>query len=393
VTHPQSQLPGLQAARERLDRLEAFLAQDAGNGPLRADAFQAALQCGEWDRARDHLDQGRTGHPSDAGWRLREADWLLAQARHAEALALLQVLRADAAPGSALDRAIVQDLGFIAFSQGRPADAVATLRPLAGSEEQAQAGLQQLWLRALHHAGEVEEACAWAAQCEARGQLDAGAAGIAALAAIDAGDFAAAQRWVRSAEAGGASNMETLVARSSVALAVPDPALAHRLAQEATRMNPRDGRAWSAQAFAELLGGELGAARASFRQALSFMPQHIGTWHGQGWTQILQRDLAAARESFAQALALDRNFAESHGGLAVVLALQGDGARAREHIALAQRLERADLSSRYAQAILDGEAQDAQAIQRLAHRLLGARRAPLGGTIGDALPGGRKTLH
>lgn len=383
------------AAQQRLARLEGFLQQDPGNAHLRADTFYAALQCGEWSRAREQLEWARGAQPGDAAWALREADWLLAQKRYPEAREFLEALRRQAAGDVPLERVIDQNLGFIAFSEGRFAEAVAQLKPLADDTGQAPSGsLQQLWLRALHHVGDVAGACQWAAQAESRGQLDPGAAGIAALAAVDLADFAAAQRWCRVAESAGVIQMEALVARSSIALAVPDASTARQLAMQATQINARDGRAWSARAFAELLAGDLAAARASFEQALAFMPQHIGTWHGQGWVQVLQRDVAAARASFEHALALDRNFAESHGGLAVALAMQGDAAAAREHIALAQRLDRANLSSRYAEAILSGEAQDAQAIQRLAQRLLGARAAPLGGTMGEWLPGtSGKTLH
>jgi Flp pilus assembly protein TadD len=386
--------PQYAAARQRLERLEGFLQQDADNANLRADAFYTALQCGEWDRAGAQLEWARAAQPHEAAWALREGDWLLAQKRYPEAREFLQQLRAQAEGSAPLQRVIEQNLGFIAFSEQRFAEAVALLRPLAEDTSEAPAPtLQQLWLRALHHAGDVSAACDWAAQVEARGQLDAGAAGIAALAAIDRGDFAAAQRWCRLAESGGATHMEALVARSSIALAVPDAGTARQLAMQATQLNPRDGRAWSARAFAELLAGDLAAARASFAQALAFMPQHIGTWHGQGWLQVLQKDLVGARATFEHAVALDRNFAESHGGLAVALAMQGDKAAAREHIELAQRLDRANLSSRYAEAILSGEAQDAQAIQRLAQKLLGARKAPLGGTMGDWLPPQDKTLH
>ena len=386
--------PQYAAAQQRLLRLESFLQQDPGNPNLRADAFYAALQCGEWERARAQLEWSREAQPRDAAWALREGDWLIAQKRYGDARLHLEHLRAQAAGSAELERVIAQNLGYVAFSEGRFADAITLLKPLVDTSTEAPApALQQLWLRALHRAGEIAAACDWAAQVETRGQLEVGAAGIAALAAIDRGDFAAAQRWCRLAESGGPTSMEALVARSSIALAVPDANTAHQLALQATQLNPRDGRAWSARAFAELLAGELAAARASFEQALAFMPQHIGTWHGQGWVQVMQGDVAGARASFEHALGLDRNFAESHGGLAVALALQGDEAAAREHIELAQRLDRANLSSRYAEAILSGEAKDTQAIQRLAQRLLGARKAPLGGTMGDWLPGQDKTLH
>jgi Flp pilus assembly protein TadD len=121
------------------------------------------------------------------------------------------------------------------------------------------------------------------------------------------------------------------------------------------------------------------------RPALTFIPAHIGTWHGQGWAQVLRRDLAAARRSFQAALELDRNFAESHGALAVVLALEQQEQAARKHIELAKRLDVEGLSARYAEAVLTGEAQDTQAVQRLAQRLLGGRKAPLGGAMRDWL--------
>jgi tetratricopeptide (TPR) repeat protein len=135
--------------------------------------------------------------------------------------------------------------------------------------------------------------------------------------------------------------------------------------------------------FAALLANDLPGARAAFLKAVAAMPQHIGTWHGLGWTQIVQGDLAAAHSSFNTALALDRNFAESHGGLAVVLALQSKREMAAEHAELALRLDRANLSGRYAQALLSGEVKDASEVQRFARRLLGGRVGPLGGDMGD----------
>jgi tetratricopeptide (TPR) repeat protein len=374
------------AARQRLDRLEAFLQQDGDNGSMRVDAFTAALGCGEWNRALAHLEWAGRRHPQDAGWSLRRIDWLLAQGEYARAKEQLEQLRASAKDDPALRAPIDQDLAFIAFCEGRWTDAVKQLKPIAEEARDPSSSLQHLWLRALHRAGELQAARDWAARGETEGWLDAEAAGIAALAAIDLGDFAAASRWCRVAESKGASNMETLVARSTIALAASDAAAARELAAHAVRVNPADGRAWSALAFAEMLAGDTTAACGSFAQALTHMPGHIGTWHGQGWARIVRGDLAGARSSFEQALALDRNFAESHGGLAVVLAMQGDEVGAREHIDLAQRLDRANLSSRYAAAVLSGEARDAQALQRLARALLGARKAPLGGTMADQLP-------
>jgi tetratricopeptide (TPR) repeat protein len=227
---------------------------------------------------------------------------------------------------------------------------------------------------------------AWARQAEQQGSLDVQAAGIASLIAIDASDFAAAQRWsVGSLSEGSPAEhpVESLVTQASIALAARDAVRAVQFADAALQRQPGDGRAWSTRGFAALLANDLSAAHTAFVKAVSAMAQHIGTWHGLGWTQILQGDLDGARSSFDTALALDRNFAESHGGLAVVLAMQSQRQAAQEHAELALRLDKANLSGRYAQALLSGEVKDAKDVQRFARRLLGGRVGPLGEDMGD----------
>lgn len=393
----ESKQAKLEADRKRLERLEGFLREDPDNSVLRGDAFQVALQCGEWERARAFLTQGQAKQPGDPAWALREGDFWLAQQRYSEARTVLEGLAVLAEPGSPLEKVVIQNLAFVDFRQADYASCVARVESLVTGPSQvtsaSNVSLHQLWVRALHRIGEIEKACAWVAEAERDGRLDPATAGVASLAAIDHEDFAAAQRWAKMAlSSQEPPTMEVLVAQASLALAGQDAQTAQQFADQALNINQEDGRAWSARAFADLLKGDLDAAVHDFERALTFMPEHIGTWHGQGWAQVLRRDLPAARVSFEAALALDRNFAESHGGLAVVLALQRQVQAAREHINLAQRLDRNGLSSRYAEAILSGEAQDAQAVQRLAQRLLGGRKAPFGGQMTDWLPrGGDKT--
>jgi tetratricopeptide (TPR) repeat protein len=381
----------MQEAQRRLDRLEGFLRQDSDNAHLLADAFEAALFCREWDRADAHLRQAQAKQPGDAAWALREGDFWLAQQRYSEARDVLERLAAQAEPGAPLAAVVAHNLAFIDFQQGAYAACAARLEPWVTAPAQpgntSLSALQQLWLRALHRAGELARAMTWAAQTEQAGALDPAAAGIAALIAIDEEDFAAAQRWSQAAQSGQQPpTLELLVAQATLALAAGDAPAAQQWADRALQLHPRDGRAWSARAFGSLLAGDLARAARDFEQALAYMPEHIGTWHGQGWAQVLQRDFAAAQASFESALALDRNFAESHGGLAVALALQKQTTAAQQHIELAERLDRGNLSSRYARAILSGEAQDARAVQQLARRLLGGRKAPMGGQMADWLP-------
>jgi Tfp pilus assembly protein PilF len=106
------------------------------------------------------------------------------------------------------------------------------------------------------------------------------------------------------------------------------------------------------------------------------MPSHVGTWHGQGWCELLQRRYASALDAFERALALDRNFAETHGGLAVVHARRGDRDAAMQAIERAMRLNKHGFAARYAQAVLEGKADDADAMRALAGSVLRSGSRP-----------------
>lgn len=395
MTDPNASLAS--AARQRLDRLDGFLREDPSNNALLIDAFETALSCGEWERARFHLRHGQTLLDEPLAWRLREGDFWLAQQRYDEALEVLEALAKTPAPPPGLIEVLLHNLAFIELRRGRYADCVNRLAPMLEADQGLGPGadgrppvtnraLQQVWLRALHHDGQLDRAMDWARKAEQLNSLDVQAAGVASLIAVDASDFAAAQRWSAASLNDGSPAdhpVESLVSQASIALAARDAGRAIQFADAALKRQPEDGRAWSMRGFAALLANDLPGARAAFLKAVAAMPQHIGTWHGLGWTQIVQGDLAAAHSSFNTALALDRNFAESHGGLAVVLALQSKREMAAEHAELALRLDRANLSGRYAQALLSGEVKDASEVQRFARRLLGGRVGPLGGDMGD----------
>lgn len=391
--------PRLAAARQRLDRLDGFLREDPRNNALLIDAFETALSCGEWERAEFHLRHAQALQADALAWRLREGDFWLAQQRYDEALAVLEALSGTPNPPPGFADVLLHNLAFVELRRGNLAACVERLAPsldaqaaadaagAAGHPPVATRALQQLWLRALHHEVQLDRAMAWTVGAERRGLLDPQAAGVASLVAIDAEDFPAAQRWAALSLSNGgpddAPPPEAFVTQASLALAARDAEQARRFADAALQRHPGDGRAWSTRGFAALLANDLAGASEAFRRALAAMGRHIGTWHGQGWTQILQGQLAEARRSFETAIALDRNFGESHGGLAVVLAMQGEREQAQAQAELALRLDKANVSGRYAQALLSGDVKDAKDLQRLARRLLGGRSAPLGGDMGQ----------
>lgn len=392
--------PRTVAARQRLDRLDGYLRNDPRNNAMLIDAFETALACGEWERAEFHLRHAQSLQADGLAWRLREDDFWLAQQRYDDAQSVLESLAGTPSPPPGFADVVLHNLAFIDMRRGQPGICVDRLAPrLEGSAHAAadaaqpapiaERALQQVWLRALHHDGQFDRAIGWTLENERQGRLDPQAAGVAGLIAIDAADFAAAQRWSGlSLSNGDASDqpVETFVTQASLALAARNAERARQLAEVALQRNPGDGRAWSTWGFAALLGGDLNAATDAFHRALAVMGQHIGTWHGLGWARILQGKLPEARATFETALDLDRNFAESHGGLAVVLAMQSEREKAQEHAELALRLDRANVSGRYAQALLSGEVKDAKDLQRLARRLLGGRSSPLGGDMGEMFP-------
>ena len=157
------------------------------------------------------------------------------------------------------------------------------------------------------------------------------------------------------------------------------------MADRALALNPNEGRAWSIKGFAQLLVGALPESQALFAKSLESIPEHVGTWHGLGWAQLMAGSQAQALATFQRALDLDRNFAESHGAVAVAMFFDGDRAGAARHADYAHGLGKTSLAGQYARALIDGEAQSTQALQRLARRVLGAQQGPLGGSMADWL--------
>jgi Flp pilus assembly protein TadD len=363
-------------AIQRLDTLEGYLRHDPNNAPLLADAFDVALQAGEWARAEFHLRHAQALGADALAWGWREAHWHLAQHQWDEAGISLRALAAHPGLTAAMRPMWAHDMAYLALRRGDFAAGLEQLAPWVepvGPAEPLDPALQVLWLRLAHRLNRHQEAMAWARARWQAGQLAAPASGVASLIALDADEALLGLQWAEHALHHDGEQQEALVARATLALAENNAALSRGLLERALSRNADDGRALSALAFTDLLDRRLDAACDRFRMAVQRMPGHIGTWHGLGWALLLQGRLDEARHAFETALDLDRNFGESHGGLAVALAMQGLPAEAEQSIERALRLDRAGMSAQYARAVLRGEARDPQAIRQLATRLLGSR--------------------
>jgi Tfp pilus assembly protein PilF len=329
----------------RVRRLQQYLLQDPDNGELLAATCDAAIEAGAHECVQGCIASART---LNLPW----PPWAERTARLALERAIADFQRGDM--GSARD----QVAAWVTGDEPR--------EPL----ESWRLPMQVLWLRATHRCGLVLEAVAWAQRQGKQGSLHPAAAGVASLAAVDTDDFKLAERLAGDALQAGAASQEALVALASVALARRDAGAAKDLLRQALSTSPDEGRTHSLMGLVHLQARDFAQAQASFETALATMPAHVGTWHGLGWARLLQGDRARAADAFDRALELDRNFAESHGAVGLMLLLAGRGREANHHLDLADRLDRANVTGRYARALVAGEAGHAQALHALADRLL-----------------------
>jgi tetratricopeptide (TPR) repeat protein len=364
------------SAADRLARLLRYVDTDPANPALRGEIAEACLSLGRADEALSHAQAGLRAVPGDAQLANAKARALMSLGRHAEAIPVLAALLQQRP-----DAHLAFNLAYAQLQSGDAKSAHDTLAPFASGEPEP--ALATLWVRCLHHLGELESAIAFARSHEARFASDAAFLAAAALAYFDGEAFEDADRVSRAALALEPGLVEGLMVRGSLALGRADAAAALADLAEAVRCRPKDGRALSGLGMAKLLAGDGAGARDALRQAVSLMPLHIGTWHALGWSCIVLKSLDEAADAMRHALDLDRNFGESHGAVAVVAALAGRREEAQAAIDRALGLDPRGLSARYAQMVLSGEAADPEKFDRAARRVLSSRSLPGGLTLAD----------
>ncbi len=363
----------------RLARLEEYLKLDPANPVLRREAGELCLSLARADEALFHINAGLCSAPGDAQLVNAKAIALMASGRHSDAVPSLADLLQSRA-----DSHIAFNLAYAQLQSGDAPGARETLTPFVESG-QCDSMIAALWIRSLHHLGELETAIAFARAQEARCACDAGFLGAAALAYFDAEAFPEAERTSRAALALDSRSSDALIVRGSLALGRAEAMRALADFDRAEQRAPNDGRVAAGLGMARLVAGDAMGARESLRRAVVLMPSHIGTWHALGWACIALRAWSEAATVMQKALELDRNFGESHGAVAVVAALSGRRDDAQAAIDRAMRLDPRGLSARYAQLVLSGEAADPTQFERAANRVLSSRSLPGGLTVADIL--------
>ncbi|MCO4855919.1 hypothetical protein MKD49_05410 [Herbaspirillum sp. WGmk3] len=356
-----------QSPSVRLERLLNFLSNDPSNMTLRGEVFDTALQEGNLVLADKQLAVAKQAG-DHAEWQMREANLAIAQSRLDEAEGILQKLEQIYGQHPAIS----QNLGFIAGLRSDHHACQTLISQWADVEATADvpAGLQSMWLRCLHHLGELERAMVWALKREEAGTLAAEAMGVASLIAIDSEQIPSAKRWAENALATLPRLHEAQLSYATVALGDRDSNTAQQTARDILSRTPGSGRAWSILGLAQMLAFDLPAARVSLQKSVEFMPSHIGTWHGLAWSCFLAKDYVAAQGAFEEALARSHNFSETHGGLAVLAAVNKQRAAAEEHLRRAFGLDPQCMTAQYARAILDGTLKDEQSVHALARKMM-----------------------
>jgi tetratricopeptide (TPR) repeat protein len=364
---------------QRLVRFQDFLKEDPDNKRLRMDVFALALAVGEYELAREQIEIGMRSSPDDAEWRYRQASLASAKGDFFGAEAVLELLAAE---GNSTP-AVLYELAYVQFRQGKNTQAMALLQHLVANASQEVPAALPLLMRCMQKEGHAQDALKLFRDHLGDVAMVPEAWGLAGLFAVDVESLAEAEEWAQQALALSPRQREALITMGTLALARQDVTGAKKYLEQCIVLYPESGRCWSALGLTHMQAQEMTEAAVALEKAVRLMPSHIGTWHGLGWCRIAQKNFTLAHAAFESALELDHNFAESHGGLAVALISLQQIARAQEHVARALRLDSRCVSGLLAQALLQGDGRDIEAVRKMAQRLLGQRKTFSGKSMAD----------
>lgn len=365
---------------ERLERFEAFLAQDPGNRGLINEVVDLCITVGHRDRARALIADALARFPDDAALRFRQATVDLAAGRSREAIATLAALRADG-----IDNASVRYNVAYAFMLERRFDEARELLETLVEGENSLAQASLLLARVWHHLGDLNQALRYATRYTDEDGTCAEGAGVRALIHLDRSEYEEAKVRAEHALANDPHNLEARIVLGTLMLEDEDARAAGLHFADALEHFPTSGRAWSGKGLVEMRARDPEAAISSLKQAVLYMPNHIGTWHALAWCQIVLGEIDAARASFDAAMAVDHNFAETHGGLAVVMILQGRQEEAKPVIQKTLRLDKASFAGRFAQTLLAEQSGDPANVRQLMADIMHSQIGSKGERLQDIL--------
>jgi tetratricopeptide (TPR) repeat protein len=384
--------------QERLTRLLGYREHDPQNFPLLVDiaALQLAL-----------------GQSAEATQSAQQAIALADDKPQGHALLGLIAARANdfAAAVPALERALQlgDDAPAVIYHH---AYALAMLERYGEARASAERAAQfadqypfapALYIRVLHHLGEIEAAIAFAESLQAAGNSAPRVNGMLSTLYMDDEQFDKARDAAAAALAENDDDADAHTTTGLLALGDLNGEQAQAAFQRVLATQPEHGRALLGQGLGQLLGGDIDAATISLEQTVqaSNMRSHLGTWQTLAWCYILRRDLDGAERVLKQALDIDHNFAETHGAMAVVAIMRGNIDSATREIKRANGLDEDNFSAKFAQSLVEtvggNKAQAAQLIEQILTQAKLPDGRPVQAAIAEMLArnesGMNKTIH
>lgn len=338
----------------RIDRLWSYHQADPGNVNLLRDIAREGFATNEPQQALKALDLLHAGGQSEANdeaaaihllTKLRQVDTACERARAAhEAWPDDEAVRLEG--GRALCNARLYDEA-LAWLTSAPFNEPA-LAQMAG-----ELALQSLW-----RLERVEEAAELGGTLVAQWPENPRILAVysALLYDLERGDeaFAAARQAYAISPAHAYDALHVLASEQIMKGDLPG---AMSLLDQAQAVRMDDGRIWLLRGSAKMVTGDMEGAVADLHKALEIFPDHPGSHLTLAWLHISQNRLDDAEATVRNAITASPAFAESHGTLAVVLAMKGQKEEAQQSIRRANLLDKNGFAGRYAQTLLDGNAQ------------------------------------
>jgi tetratricopeptide (TPR) repeat protein len=358
-------------ASARYERLAGYLAADAENLRLIADAADAAYQAGRPDEAAALVERHAAVAPPPPSLINLLGLCALAEGRYEDAANIFSSLLADAPE----DDGLRFNLAWARSRMGQHEAALALLDETVATPQAAA-----LRIRSLHHLARLDEALAMGDAWEGRTE-DPELWSALASVALDIEDLERAARWAPRAQA----TAEGQAALGMLAMADSDTGQARRFFDNALALRPDSARGLLGLGSVLLAENRPAEAAERLDQAATIFQNHLGSWTAAGWAWLIAGDAAAARDRFERVLALDDTFGEAHGGVALLDLMDGRAEDARRRSEIALRLDRQSLGGALVHSLLLEQAGDTAGAGRVVERAMNAPVGPRGQSVAQLL--------
>ncbi len=353
-------------ARARLSKVENYLGSDPTNLNLLDEAFELALQTGNFQQAGAFVDRAIDASQNDPRFLFKKGTLSLAQGEYPAASEMFSALYEQGIKAPAIS----YNLAYALLSDRQAEQAYQALEQIAGEDLSQVPHYAVLKGRVLYFLDRHQEAIDVVDAHLANHESDLNAMSLKAMVLLDSGQNLEAAKLAQQVLDLSADDPEAHLVLGSIALEQQMAVPARLHFERAVHAAPKLGRAWSGLGFTALIEQNVQEALAHLNKAVEYMKDHPGTWQGLAWTQILLGDLVAARKAADASMAVDRNFADNHGTLAVISIFEKRPQDAEASIKRGLRLNPDSPSCLFARSLMLSGAGDMETSKQLVAKVL-----------------------